>query len=45
MGTPKSSFDYTLSISNDSGKDLTVALSAQAARPAPRSEQIELIPI
>jgi uncharacterized repeat protein (TIGR01451 family) len=30
MGTPKSSFDYTLSISNDSGKDLTVALSAQA---------------
>jgi uncharacterized membrane protein len=30
MGTPKSSFDYTLSVSNDSGKDLTVALSAQA---------------
>ncbi|MBS0223955.1 MAG: hypothetical protein JSR91_24785 [Proteobacteria bacterium] len=29
-GTPKSSFDYTLSITNDSGKDLTVALSAQA---------------
>jgi uncharacterized repeat protein (TIGR01451 family) len=30
MGTPKSSFDFTLSVSNDSGKDLTVALSAQA---------------
>jgi uncharacterized repeat protein (TIGR01451 family) len=30
MGTPKSSYDYTLSVSNDSGKDLTVALSAQA---------------
>ncbi|HZP99349.1 MAG TPA: NEW3 domain-containing protein [Reyranella sp.] len=30
MGTPKSSFDYTLSVANDSGKDLTVALSAQA---------------
>lgn len=29
-GTPKSTFDYTLSVSNDSGKDLTVALSAQA---------------
>ncbi len=30
MGTPKSSFDYTMSVSNDSGKDLTVALAAQA---------------
>jgi len=30
MGTPRSSFEYTLSVSNDSGKDLTVALSAQA---------------
>jgi uncharacterized membrane protein len=29
-GTPKSSFDYTLSVTNDSGKDLTVALAAQA---------------
>ncbi|MFI4998612.1 MAG: NEW3 domain-containing protein [Reyranellales bacterium] len=29
-GTPRSSFDYTLSVSNDSGKDLTVALAAQA---------------
>ena len=29
-GTPKSSFDYTLSVTNDSGKDLTVALNAQA---------------
>jgi uncharacterized membrane protein len=29
-GTPKSSFEYTLSAANDSGKDLTVALSAQA---------------
>lgn len=28
-GTPRSSFEYTLSVSNDSGKDLTVALSAQ----------------
>ncbi|HYC65758.1 MAG TPA: NEW3 domain-containing protein, partial [Reyranellaceae bacterium] len=28
-GTPKSSFEYTLSASNDSGKDLVVALSAQ----------------
>src|SRR3954471_4619329 len=30
MGTPKSSCEYTLSVSNDSGKDLTVAMSAQA---------------
>src|SRR6202012_97679 len=30
MGTPKSSFDYTLSVTNESGKDLTVALAAQA---------------
>ena len=29
-GTPRSSFEYTLTIGNDSGKDLTVALSAQA---------------
>ncbi len=28
-GTPRSSFEYTLAISNDSGKDLTVALTAQ----------------
>ncbi len=28
-GTPRSAFEYTLSVSNDSGKDLTVALSAQ----------------
>ncbi len=28
-GTPRSSFDYTVTVSNDSGKDLTVALSAQ----------------
>jgi uncharacterized repeat protein (TIGR01451 family) len=28
-GTPRSSFEYTLTIGNDSGKDLTVALSAQ----------------
>jgi len=30
MGTPRSTYEYTLSASNDSGKDLTVALSAQA---------------
>ena len=30
MGTPKSSYEYTISVSDDSGKDLTVALSAQA---------------
>jgi uncharacterized repeat protein (TIGR01451 family) len=30
MGTPKSAYEYTLSVSNDSGKDLTVAMSAQA---------------
>jgi uncharacterized membrane protein len=30
MGTPKSSFDFTMTVSNDSGKDLTVALAAQA---------------
>ncbi len=30
MGTPRSAYEYTLSASNDSGKDLTVALSAQA---------------
>jgi uncharacterized membrane protein len=29
-GTPRSSFEFTVSVSNDSGKDLTVALSAQA---------------
>ena len=29
-GTPRSSFEYTVSVGNDSGKDLTVALSAQA---------------
>ncbi|UYN93103.1 MAG: hypothetical protein KIT25_13605 [Enhydrobacter sp.] len=29
MGTPRSSFEYTLTVSNDSGKDLTVALAAQ----------------
>jgi uncharacterized repeat protein (TIGR01451 family) len=28
-GTPRSSFEYTVTVSNDSGKDLTVALSAQ----------------
>ncbi|CAN5649128.1 NEW3 domain-containing protein [soil metagenome] len=30
MGTPRSAYEYTLSVSNDSGKDLTVAMSAQA---------------
>jgi uncharacterized repeat protein (TIGR01451 family) len=30
IGTPKSSFDYTLSVTNDSGKEMTVAMSAQA---------------
>lgn len=29
-GTPKSSYEYTLSVTNESGKDLTVALAAQA---------------
>ncbi|MBS0519055.1 MAG: hypothetical protein JSR90_10205 [Proteobacteria bacterium] len=29
-GTPRSSFDYNLTVTNDSGKDLTVALTAQA---------------
>lgn len=28
-GTPRSAFEYTLAVSNDSGKDLTVALAAQ----------------
>ena len=28
-GTPRSAFEYTVSVGNDSGKDLTVALSAQ----------------
>lgn len=28
-GTPRSSFEYTLTVGNDSGKDLTVALAAQ----------------
>ncbi len=28
-GTPRSAFEYTLAVSNDSGKDLTVALTAQ----------------
>lgn len=30
IGTSKSSFDYTLSVTNDSGKEMTVALAAQA---------------
>jgi uncharacterized repeat protein (TIGR01451 family) len=30
IGTPKSSFDYTLSVTNDSGKEMTVALAAQS---------------
>lgn len=30
MGTPRSAYEYTLSVGNDSGKDLTVAMSAQA---------------
>ena len=29
-GTPRSTFEYTVTIGNDSGKDLTVALSAQS---------------
>lgn len=29
-GTPRSAFEYTVTVGNDSGKDLTVALSAQA---------------
>lgn len=28
-GTPRSAFEYTLTVGNDSGKDLTVALTAQ----------------
>ena len=28
-GTPRSTFEYTVTVGNDSGKDLTVALSAQ----------------
>jgi len=31
-GSPKSSFDYTLSIKNDSGRNLTVSLAATAPR-------------
>ncbi len=31
-GTPKSSFDYTVSVKNDSGRNLTVSLSATAPR-------------
>ena len=31
-GTPKSSFDYTVSVRNDSGRNLTVNLSATAPR-------------
>ncbi len=30
IGTSKSSFDYTLSVTNDSGKEMTVALAAQS---------------
>src|SRR5471032_2958469 len=30
IGTPKSSFDYTLSVTKDSGKEMTVALAAQS---------------
>jgi uncharacterized repeat protein (TIGR01451 family) len=29
-GTPRAAFEYTVTVGNDSGKDLTVALSAQA---------------
>jgi uncharacterized membrane protein len=31
-GTPKSSFDYTVSIKNDSGRNLTISLAATAPR-------------
>src|SRR5262249_24386176 len=31
-GTPRSSFDYTVSIKNDSGRNLTVSLAAAAPR-------------
>jgi uncharacterized membrane protein len=31
-GTPKSSFDYTISVKNDSGRNLTVSLAATAPR-------------
>jgi uncharacterized membrane protein len=31
-GTPKSSFDYTVSVKNDSGRNLTVTLAASAPR-------------
>jgi uncharacterized membrane protein len=31
-GTPKSSFDYTVSVKNDSGRNLTVSLAATAPR-------------
>src|SRR5208337_4817904 len=31
-GTPKSSFDYTVSVKNDSGRNLTVNLAATAPR-------------
>jgi uncharacterized membrane protein len=31
-GTPKSSFDYTIAVKNDSGRNLTVSLAANAPR-------------
>jgi uncharacterized membrane protein len=31
-GTPKSSFDYTVSVKNDSGRNLTISLAATAPR-------------
>ncbi len=31
-GTPKSSFDYTITVKNDSGRNLTVSLAANAPR-------------
>src|SRR5258708_21848475 len=31
-GTPKSSFDYTIAVKNDSGRNLTISLSATAPR-------------
>jgi len=51
-GTPKSSFDYTIAVKNDSGRNLTVSLAANAPRnfetsftEAYGSQELSLVPV
>jgi len=48
-GTPKSSFDYTIAVKNDSGRNLTVSLAANAPRNFETSfygsQELSLVPV